>query len=200
MPSHLEEAFANQWLVSFPGLPFQREFTLPVWHAWASYQKQEGLKSRKTTFRADFAWPDAQVAVEVNGGIWRPGGHSTGQGITRDITKTTLAQLSGWVLIPLSDAHIFDGTPYWLALIADLIESRRSQRFCGHPAGAATRWCGPGPQPSHPQTVAEPFAIGSKQHGRTSRRKRRAERDRVDLRQELKSLRSGPGATTDLQR
>ena len=198
MPSHLEEAFANQWLVCFPGLPFHREFTLPVWDTWALYQKQEGLRSRKpAAFRADFAWPDAQVAVEVNGGIWRPGGHSTGQGISRDITKTMLAQLSGWVLIPLSEAHIFDGTPYWLSLIADLIESRRSQRVVAT-AGGATRWCGPGPKPSHPHAVADPLAVGSKQHVPTSRRKRRAERDRVDLRQELKSLRSGPGAATDL--
>lgn len=103
-PSHLEEAFANQWLVSFPDLPFQREHTLPIWNTWALYQKQEGLRSRRPpAYRADFAWPAAQVAVEINGGIWRPGGHSTGSGITRDITKTTLAQLSGWVLIPLSD-------------------------------------------------------------------------------------------------
>jgi very-short-patch-repair endonuclease len=185
MTSHLEEAFANQWLVSFPGLPFQREFVLPVWDAWASYQKQERLRSRKSTaFRADFAWPDAQVAVEINGGIWRPGGHSTGRGITRDITKTTLAQLAGWVLIPLSDAHIFDGTPNWLQLIADLISHR--QLLSRHTAG---QLCGGGvPTEERALHCSVDGASSGESHPRRSNRDR-AQRDRVDLRQSLNQMR-----------
>lgn len=195
MPSHLEEAFANQWLVSFPDLPFEREHTLQVWRDWAVYQKQEGLRSRRpAAYRADFAWPDALVAVEINGGLWKPGGHSTGRGISRDITKTTLAQLSGWVLIPLSDAHIFDGTPYWLQLIADLIAHRRDQLLGRHPAGGSPLWGGLGPSPSLPSALADPCAGGPHQLPKCSRRSR-AQRDRVDLRQSIDLLRRGAHTT-----
>jgi very-short-patch-repair endonuclease len=187
MTSHLEEAFANQWLVSFPGLPFQREFVLPVWDAWATYQKQEQLRSRKpTAFRADFAWPDAQVAVEINGGIWRPGGHSTGRGITRDITKTTLAQLSGWVLIPLSEAHIFDGIPFWLQLIADLITHR--QLLSRHTASPGGGGGVPGEEQTLPCSV-DGESVGGNQQRRQGRHRDGAQRDRVDLRQSLDQMR-----------
>ena len=193
MSSHLEEAFANQWLVSFPNLPFHREYTLPAWKHWAEFQKQTGLRQRKPApYRDDFAWPTACVAVEINGGIWKAGGHSTGSGITRDITKTILAQLSGWVLLPLSDAHIFDGTPYWLQLIADLIIFREDQLLGRDTTGHRGGRCGsdtlqPLPHPLDDQSVFKP-------------REDRQHRDRLgtlgtgmDLRESLMRLRqSGP--------
>jgi hypothetical protein len=183
MASHLEEAFANQWLVSFPNLPFQSEHVIPVWKAWAVFQLQEGLKSRKPPpFRADFAWPNAQVAVEINGGIWRPGGHSTGNGITRDITKTTLAQLSGWVLIPLSDGHIFDSNPFWLRLIADLITERRDQLLRRNPASPQLGGC----LPQQGSPLPQPLDVTSK---RASRSRNRNQRGRLDLRDTLGKLR-----------
>lgn len=47
-------------------------------------------------FRWDFAWPEHKLLVEVQGGIWQRGGHSTGKGITRDAEKLNLASLAGY--------------------------------------------------------------------------------------------------------
>lgn len=49
-------------------------------------------------FEFDFAWPDAHVAVEVEGGVWRKGGgaHSHPTNILRDIEKGNLAARAGW--------------------------------------------------------------------------------------------------------
>jgi len=50
-------------------------------------------------FRADFAWPDKMLAVEIEGGIWTGGRHVTGSGYTADCRKYNLAQLSGWTVL-----------------------------------------------------------------------------------------------------
>ncbi len=47
-------------------------------------------------FRWDFAWTDARVLVEINGGTYAHMGHSTGSGIARDYEKSNLAMLAGW--------------------------------------------------------------------------------------------------------
>jgi len=52
------------------------------------------LKKRK--FRFDFAWPDRMIAMEVEGGVWSGGRHTTGKGYTRDLEKYNLATLHGW--------------------------------------------------------------------------------------------------------
>ena len=53
-------------------------------------------------FRWDFAWPDHRLLVEVQGGTWAKGAHSTGKGIQRDIEKLNIATLHDW--------HIFQFT------------------------------------------------------------------------------------------
>ena len=47
-------------------------------------------------YRWDFAWADARVLVEINGGTYAHMGHSTGTGIARDYEKSNLAMLAGW--------------------------------------------------------------------------------------------------------
>lgn len=49
--------------------------------------------------RHDFVFPEVRVAVEVQGGTWTKGGHSTGAGIRRDAEKNTLALMAGWVTV-----------------------------------------------------------------------------------------------------
>lgn len=52
-------------------------------------------------YSADFAWPDKKLLVEIEGGIWKPGGgaHSHPLGIERDIEKYNLATAEGWRVI-----------------------------------------------------------------------------------------------------
>ncbi len=47
-------------------------------------------------FRADWAFVPQRVLVEVNGQIWKLGGHSSGTGLLRDYEKLNLAQVEGW--------------------------------------------------------------------------------------------------------
>ena len=61
-------------------------------------------------YRFDFAWPDALVALEVEGGIYNGGRHTTAAGFTGDCEKYTEAALRGWRVIRVVKRHINDGT------------------------------------------------------------------------------------------
>ena len=41
-------------------------------------------------YRVDFCWPDAKLALEVEGGTWIGGSHSRGSGIETDCEKSAL--------------------------------------------------------------------------------------------------------------
>jgi very-short-patch-repair endonuclease len=64
-------------------------------------REYRAIKGRK--FRFDFAWLEQRLLVEVNGGTYTKGAHSTGQGIARDYEKANLATLDGWRVL------MFDG-------------------------------------------------------------------------------------------
>lgn len=64
----------------------------------------------KRKFRFDFAWPTHKLAVEIEGGIWRGGRHSTGTGFTNDCIKYNLATKEGWRVLRYSTEMVVDGT------------------------------------------------------------------------------------------
>src|SRR5690242_9976865 len=49
------------------------------------------------------------VLVEIQGGIWKKGGHSSGTGITRDCEKYSLAAANGWRIILATPAQVKSG-------------------------------------------------------------------------------------------
>lgn len=65
------------------------------------------IKGRK--FRFDFAWLEHRLLVEVNGGTFTKGAHSTGQGIARDYEKIRLGQDCGWKVYPFDGKAIKSG-------------------------------------------------------------------------------------------
>ena len=71
-------------------------------------REYKALENRK--FLWDFAWEKQRLLVEVQGGIFRKGAHSTGLGIERDITKLNLATLAGYRSLQFSRRMILDGT------------------------------------------------------------------------------------------
>jgi hypothetical protein len=75
----------------------------------------------KRKFRLDFAHPGSLVGIEISGGIWRKGGHSSGSGLMRDYEKMNLAQAHGWIVFQLASKQI---TPQWCDLIAEVIRER----------------------------------------------------------------------------
>ena len=94
--SDLEDTLAFQ--LRLAGLPIPlREF--------------KAIPSRR--FKWDFAWlckpGEFGLLVEVQGGIWQKGGHSTGKGITRDAEKLNLATLAGYRSLIVTAEHIKSG-------------------------------------------------------------------------------------------
>ena len=77
--SKLEEDFAFQ--VKACGLPEPlREFRFHPTRRW----------------RSDFAWPERKILVEIEGGTWTNGRHTTGAGFAKDCEKYNTATEYGW--------------------------------------------------------------------------------------------------------
>jgi hypothetical protein len=124
--SHLEQRFAGQWTVRYPELAYEREHVLPGWRDWAKEKVRRGLVSRAVPMRADFAWPQALVALEIQGGQWVKSGHSSGGGLERDAIKALLAQLDGWALVSMTESMLCRTGHIWLPRLEQLIRSRLS--------------------------------------------------------------------------
>ncbi|AGG58052.1 hypothetical protein VPAG_00016 [Vibrio phage douglas 12A4] len=57
-------------------------------------------------WRMDYAWPDLKIAVEIHGGIFSGGRHTTGVGFIADREKMNEAQLLGWIVLELAPDHL----------------------------------------------------------------------------------------------
>jgi len=71
-------------------------------------------------YRWDFAWPEARVLVEINGGTYAHMGHSTGTGIARDYEKSNLAVLAGWKVFAFDRRMVEGGAA--LAVVSKALE------------------------------------------------------------------------------
>lgn len=47
-------------------------------------------------WRFDYAWPDAKIALEVEGGVWSGGRHTSAKGFVGDMAKYNRAAVLGW--------------------------------------------------------------------------------------------------------
>lgn len=61
-------------------------------------------------WRFDWAWRDARVALEINGGVWTKGRHTRGAGYLRDLEKLNAAQLAGWIVLQCQPQDVANGT------------------------------------------------------------------------------------------
>ena len=77
IPSVGEEYLAQH--LTIYKIPFQREVCL--------------IDGRK--FRWDFWIPERDLAIEIQGGIWHKGAHSSGSGLLRDYRKANALTLRG---------------------------------------------------------------------------------------------------------
>ena len=68
-------------------------------------------------WRFDFAWPVEHLALEIEGGIWRGGRHTSGAGWHADAEKYNAAVLQGWRILRCSVTHIRSGEALrWLEI------------------------------------------------------------------------------------
>ncbi len=60
-------------------------------------------------WRFDFAYPDQNLAIEVEGGIWSGGRHTRGKGYEDDCEKYNTAALRGWTVLRFTGDMIKKG-------------------------------------------------------------------------------------------
>lgn len=60
-------------------------------------------------WRFDWAWPDALIAVEQEGGVWVQGRHTRGSGFVKDIEKYNHAAAAGWRVLRATPKQIDSG-------------------------------------------------------------------------------------------
>jgi very-short-patch-repair endonuclease len=89
MQSKLEHRFALLWR-SMGGPALEREFRFHPMRKW----------------RADFAHLPSRTLIEIEGGIWVRGRHTTPRGFTADAEKYLEAALGGWRVLRLVGEQI----------------------------------------------------------------------------------------------
>jgi very-short-patch-repair endonuclease len=60
-------------------------------------------------WRFDFAFPAQSVAVEVEGGAWIGGRHTSGAGFVKDMEKYNEASLAGWRIVRVTPKDVKTG-------------------------------------------------------------------------------------------
>jgi len=76
----------------------------------------------KRRFRLDIAWPGYRIGIEVQGGLWIKGAHSTGAGIIRDMEKRNLSLINGWSVLERQPKELL--TEATRQMLKDLVRRR----------------------------------------------------------------------------
>jgi very-short-patch-repair endonuclease len=105
----------------------KREF-LTRWRQLNGPELQEEFKFHaERGFKFDFAYTQngLKVAIELEGGTWlNKGGHTTGQGYTKDCTKYNLANLDNWRLFRFTTDMLTNDPVGHLLPIIELMRGR----------------------------------------------------------------------------
>jgi hypothetical protein len=81
-----------------------KAYKLPEPQEQFFYARQFGRE-----FRADFAFVDFQLLVEIQGGIWTRGAHGHPIGIEQDIERSQYACLGGWLRLLTTPDEVHSG-------------------------------------------------------------------------------------------
>lgn len=79
-----------------------KAYKIPQW-------ERELVFAPPRRFRFDFAWETEMLAVEIDGGTFVKGGHSTGVGIHTDCVKSSEASVLGWKVMHFDKIMIESG-------------------------------------------------------------------------------------------
>jgi very-short-patch-repair endonuclease len=71
-------------------------------------------------WRADWAFADIDLLVEIEGGIWTEGRHTRGAGFTADLEKYKAAIVLGWFVLRVTPQQVESGEAFrWIKEIAE---------------------------------------------------------------------------------
>lgn len=98
-----EEVFARQ----------VKEYTLPAAIRQYSFARCVGRQ-----YKADFAWVDERLIVEVQGGLFNGGRHARGAGVESDLERQAIASCLGWKLMGFSPRHVKSGWAVEMTAVA----------------------------------------------------------------------------------
>jgi hypothetical protein len=73
-------------------------------------------------WRFDYAWPDAKVALEVEGAVWVRGRHTRGAGFLKDMEKYNRATVLGWRVVRCTPQTLV--APETFEMLAELLSPR----------------------------------------------------------------------------
>lgn len=63
-------------------------------------------------WRFDYCWPTGKIAVEIDGGTWVAGRHTSGAGYEKDCEKFNQAALDGWLVFHFTTKMVTDGRAF----------------------------------------------------------------------------------------
>ena len=104
MSSHLEDQFATLLRWGRVKMPYMKE------HRFAPPRR----------FRFDFAWPEQKIAVEIEGGLYGKGRHTTINGFNNDCEKYNLAVVMGWRVLRFTERMLTDDPTATIATLRQL--------------------------------------------------------------------------------
>src|SRR3970040_1770915 len=73
-------------------------------------------------WRCDYAWPHAKIALEIEGGVWVGGRHTSSSGFTKDMEKYNEAGLLGWRIFRVTPQQVKNGQA--IVLLERIFEKR----------------------------------------------------------------------------
>ena len=76
-------------------------------------------------WRFDFAWPEARIAVEVEGGTWERGRHTRGAGYAGDCAKYNAAVLGGWRVLRFTSDMLYSDLRACVAQVVALLDGEQ---------------------------------------------------------------------------
>lgn len=74
------------------------------------------VKGRR--WRVDFAWPEAKLIIEIEGGVWSGGRHVRPAGFIADCDKYNALALDGWRVLRVPGDQVESGQAIQLAVLA----------------------------------------------------------------------------------
>ena len=109
--SSLEELFDWQLKKVVKFSRYERQYRIAREIVGDEAGVRQGLKETGLNdWAIDFAWPQARLGIEVQGGTWKQNtGHNSGKGIQNDCNKSQQCALMGWQIIPVTGDDVRSG-------------------------------------------------------------------------------------------